>query len=228
MALKAFLDPITDDQSDHARRGEARRSLLLETNGIMANGGDANVTVHNISAAGMLLETDVQLNEGDGFEIDLPEVGRTEAVIVWGSGRLFGCAFKETVAEGALAATQLHAAIANPRGEPVERAAPSEGRHPEPLGIKLGRLRRERGLTLAQVADALGVSKPTVWAWEKSKARPVRDRLPQIAEVLGVSGDELGQAASGTGGAALIEECRVRIAAAHRVQPANIRIMIEI
>ncbi|MEM6476994.1 MAG: helix-turn-helix transcriptional regulator, partial [Pseudomonadota bacterium] len=129
---------------------------------------------------------------------------------------------------GALAATQLRAAIASPRGNPLEHASPVRAAHQEPLGIKLGRLRRERGLTLAQVADALGVSKPTVWAWEKSKARPVRDRLPQIAEVLGVSGDELGQAASGTNGGALIEECRVRIAAAHRVHPANIRIMIEI
>jgi len=32
--------------------------------------------------------------------------------------------------------------------------------------------RYEAGLTLKDVAGAVGVSKPTVWSWEKGKARP--------------------------------------------------------
>ena len=48
--------------------------------------------------------------------------------------------------------------------------------------LRLNHLRRERGMTLAQVASALGVSKPTVWAWEKGKARPLPERIAAIAE----------------------------------------------
>ena len=59
----------------------------------------------------------------------------------------------------------------------------------EALAARLGRLRREAGLTLADVAAALGVSKPTVWAWEKGKARPLPERLGAIAAALGVEAE---------------------------------------
>lgn len=53
------------------------------------------------------------------------------------------------------------------------------------------KIRAAKGMTLGDVADALGVSKPSVWAWEHGKAKPLPDRIPDIAEALGVDADLL-------------------------------------
>jgi transcriptional regulator with XRE-family HTH domain len=58
-------------------------------------------------------------------------------------------------------------------------------------GTKLHRLRKERGMTLGDLATALNVSKPTVWAWEHDKAQPLPDRVADIARSLGAEPDEL-------------------------------------
>ncbi len=228
MVLKAHLDPI--DPSDSKRR-QPRRALQLETSGVLPGGLEANVTVHNISAAGLLLETEMPLSEGEKFAIELPEIGRVDAEIVWVSGDLYGCAFEMALGQSALAATQLRADAPQSRSaEPgmLQMPPSANGIAIEPFGIKLNRLRRERGMTLAQVADALGVSKPTVWAWEKGKARPVPERLDAIAEALGVSTAELGEAAQTGEVAAVVEECRIRIATVCGTEPQRIRIMIEV
>lgn len=221
MVIKALL------QSPEDLRSLERKSLLLTASGRLADGAETNVTVHNISAAGLLIETALELAVGDQLAIDLPEAGAVGAVIVWRSEQLYGCAFEQAIGNAALAATQLRAE-AHPRG-----AAAGFGASAEPIGtsfgLKLNRLRRERGLTLADVADALGVSKPTVWAWEKGKARPLPERLEPIAAALGVSPDDLIEqsAASGQAGA-LIDECRSRIAAAFNLAPSAVRIMIDL
>ncbi|TCJ32183.1 helix-turn-helix domain-containing protein [Parafrankia sp. BMG5.11] len=59
------------------------------------------------------------------------------------------------------------------------------------LGSKLAKLRRESELSMAEVAERLGVSKPTVWAWENGKTLPRRDRMPAIAEALNIAESEL-------------------------------------
>lgn len=237
-------------------RVQPRRELQLATNGVLPNGLRANVTVHNISAAGLLLETDALLDKGEKLAMDLPHAGAAIAVVVWQSGSLFGCAFERALSEGALAAIQLRAdrpqaAGSASAGEDAEFAEKDEaalhdgaigpgagsqsalpnletGHMPESLGSRLARLRRERGLTLAQVADALGVSKPTVWAWEKGKARPIPSRLGPIAETLGVDPDILREHEGEPRQSALIEECRARIAAACKTQPSKVRILLEI
>ncbi|KPQ21508.1 MAG: Helix-turn-helix domain/PilZ domain, partial [Porphyrobacter sp. HL-46] len=106
--------------------------------------------------------------------------------------------------------------------------APSPGAG-ETLGARLGRLRREAGLTLAEVAARLGVSKPTVWAWEKGKARPLPERTEAIAEALGVAPDQIATAAGSSADlGAVVEDCRSRIADACGAAPAAVRIMIEL
>lgn len=234
MSLKAHLDtsssPI-DPQTDGRRH--PRRALRLETSGMLPGGVEANVTVHNVSAAGLLLETGLPLGKGEVLAIDLPDIGPVGAEIVWQSGQLFGCAFEQALGEAALAAAQLRGepgvAIGAARVvEPVEPSRQFGNAAGDPLGTRLNRLRRERGLTLAQVAEALDVSKPTVWAWEKGKARPLPERLGAIADVLGVSEDELSESTRGGPGAALAEDCRQRLATTYGVPPQNIRIMIEV
>lgn len=222
MVLKAHLETLRAGRgSTDQRRGE-RRALFVEVSGLLPGGLEANVLIHNVSPAGLLLETQAALAVDEKLVLDLPEAGAVRAAIVWQSGALFGCAFEQALDKKALAALQLRSS--NPAmqvGTPLE--AP-----PEPLGVKLNRLRRERGLTLAQVAEVLGVSKPTVWAWEKGKARPLPDRIEPIAEVLGVGVEELEERLGDDKHAALVEECRLRIATAYGTHPAKVRIMIEV
>ncbi|MEM6908624.1 MAG: helix-turn-helix domain-containing protein [Pseudomonadota bacterium] len=235
MALKAHLDQAANDLSN---RRHQRRSLYLETSGILRDGHEANVTIHNLSAAGLLLQTDLALEVGEKLLIDLPEAGDVPAAIVWCSDDLYGCAFDQLLSEAALAAAELLGNIALGR-DPAVAASPvitppasgsgadhSAGRA-EPLGARLNRLRRERGMTLSDVASALGVSKPTVWAWEKGKARPLPERIEAIANALDVAPEDL-RVTGGLGqSSALVEECRLRIATAYGTEPQNVRIMIE-
>ncbi|WP_086617583.1 helix-turn-helix domain-containing protein [Erythrobacter tepidarius] len=227
MAIKAHLDqPAAGD----GQRGTPRRALRLETSGMLPDGREANVTIHNISTAGLLIETGLQLARGEMLTLDLPQAGAVEAVVAWRSGRLHGCAFATPLGAGALAAAQLQGL---PVGElssaatPVARSGQSSGG--EALGVRLNRLRREAGMTLADVALRLGVSKPTVWAWEKGKARPLPERIAALAEVLGAAPEELTEAGGKDADtAALIAECRNRIAAACGTAPEAVRIMIEL
>lgn len=217
MAIKAHLD----------QRGAPRRALRLETSGTLPDGREANVTIHNISAGGLLLETALELEPGETLTLDLPEAGAVEAAVVWRSEGLHGCAFAAPLGAGALAAAQLQGL---PVSElPVVAPSPARPVGNEALGVQLNRLRREAGLTLADVAERLGVSKPTVWAWEKGKARPLPERMEAIAEALGAdTGDLTGAADANADTAALIAECRARIADACGTTPAAVRIMIEL
>lgn len=230
MVIKARIDPAASMLDD---RQEPRRAMQLETSGLLPGGLEANVTVHNLSTAGLLIETDLSLNEGEVLLIELPETGPSEARIVWRSENLYGCAFAESLPTSALAAAQLKGPAlsvraAEPFPEPAPEPAQSSLAIAEPLGLRLNRLRRERGLTLAQVAEALEVSKPTVWAWEKGKANPLPERIGAIAQALGVPVKELSQSHESDKGRSVIEDCRARIATAYGANPKNIRIMIEV
>jgi transcriptional regulator with XRE-family HTH domain len=233
MAIKAHLDPRSASEGSHAtQRTAARRALQLETSGFLAEGGaEANVTIHNISGTGLLIETALELAEGEVLAIDLPEAGLVGAAVVWRSERLYGCAFEAPIGPAALAAAQLQGFAPGVPGEPLARpgSAPAARGSGEQLGPRLNRLRREAGLTLADVAATLGVSKPTVWAWEKGKARPLPERLAAIAEALGVAPEALVPAPGPVGEIdAVIAECRQRIAEACGTDPQAVRIMIEL
>lgn len=229
MAIKAHLDQ--PDNSD-SQRAAPRRALRLETSGFLAGAGpdglEANVTIHNISAAGLLLETDLALRTGEEFALDLPEAGVVTAVIVWRSERLYGCAFERAISPAALAAAQLQGFA--PGVPSIAPAPPGAGAGAgENLGARINRLRREAGLTLADVASALGVSKPTVWAWEKGKARPLPERIDAIAQALGVAPDALTPSAPPARAIdAIIADCRQRIAEAYGTDPQAVRIMVEL
>ncbi len=233
MPIRAHLDPRSADVSaNDIKRSAARRALRLETSGFVAGSGDANVIIHNISSAGLLIETEFDLAEGDELAIELPEAGAVSASVVWRSEHLFGCAFDEELSPAALAAAQLQGFAPGAPTQPLAsalRSSPVLRSPTETLGTRLNRLRREAGLTLADVAATLGVSKPTVWAWEKGKARPLPERLGPIAAALGVD-----PALLAPGPAvpreidAVIAECRQRIAEACGTDPQAVRIMIEI
>lgn len=221
MAVSAHLQPAK------TRRTSSRRALSLGASGRLKGSAEANVMVRNISEIGLLLETALDMSIGEGLTIDLPEAGAVDAIIMWRSGQLYGCAFEQALSSAALAAAHLKSDLIDrgpdsAAGDFGETIAPAFGKH-------LSRVRRERGLTLSDVAEALGVSRPTVWAWEKGRARPLPDRLEALAATLGVGLEELAELiGSSSEVSAMVEEFRNRVAAALNVSPGSVRIMIDL
>ncbi len=237
MAIHGFLETTPTDarQSDAGRAGvgqerAARRTLHLEARGATAAGEATDVVIQNISLDGLLLESPLALEPGERILIDLPEAGTIEASVVWTSGDLFGCRFDQSLSPAMLAAAELRSdSIATGFGRPEAEAGGRPETAPDDLAARLQRLRKERGLTLAQVAGQLGVSKPTVWAWERGRARPIEERIDALAEALGVTRSEL--MATGETSAVLrdlLARSREQIAAAFGTRPENVRIMIEL
>jgi DNA-binding XRE family transcriptional regulator len=220
MAIAAHLE----EQTDTGKARQPRRTLRLETHGFAASAGATSVLVHNVSATGLLLESTVALDTGERIEIDLPLAGPSPGRVVWASGQLFGCQFDAPISTATLSAAQLRSAV-----EPELGIAPSmEALDDEPFGARLQRLRKARKLTLADIAGQLGVSKPTVWAWEQGKARPVDSRMETLAAALGVQRAELTPGELGSSLRELIGRSRDQIAGAVGVSPDKVRIMIEL
>lgn len=59
------------------------------------------------------------------------------------------------------------------------------------LGERIAAARKERGLTQAQLAEALGIAQQTLGHYEVARARIAADLLPRLAEALDISLDEL-------------------------------------
>lgn len=58
--------------------------------------------------------------------------------------------------------------------------------NPTQMGIRIRDVRRERGWTQDQLANAVGVSRSAVAQWETGRAGQVTTNLTRIAEVLEV------------------------------------------
>lgn len=105
-ALKAHWEKV-QTQSDE--RAAPRRKLHLEVLGITALGEAAMTLIHNVSTSGLLIETSAELSVGEAFEIDLPDEGAKSAIIIWSSGRLYGCEFEYSVPTAVISAAVLRA-----------------------------------------------------------------------------------------------------------------------
>ncbi|PNU06368.1 helix-turn-helix domain-containing protein [Novosphingobium guangzhouense] len=213
----------------HGRPRAERRRLLLETQGALESGVQTQVVIHNFSATGVLLESKLDLEIGEVLELDLPEAPLARARVIWASGTLYGCAFDAPIPSATLRAAQLRSAVQTELGLGAAPAPVGAGAiGGESLGERLHRLRKLRGLTQGELASRLGVSKPTVWAWEQGRARPIEERLDAIAEALGVETAELRPSRTVPGLTDLISRCREQIAAAVETTPDKVRIMIEL
>lgn len=109
------------------------------------------------------------------------------------------------------------------------------------FGARLRRLRKQRRITLVGFARQVGVSKPTVWNWERDAVRPRQKSIRAVAAVLGVSEIEL--VFGGAAPAAPLEgeydlpplqlgevigDCKARIAEVAGVSARNVQITIEV
>ncbi len=232
MAIAAHLDEAPPPASTSLPTGQARdprRILHLEAEGALPSGARTNVRVHNVSTTGLLLESTIRLAIGERIEIDLPHAAATWARVIWTSDDLSGCQFEEPITPAVLSAAQLRSVPDTPLDISEHSAVPAADAVPgESFGTRLQRLRKERGMTLAQVATRLGVSKPTVWAWEQGKAKPVETRIEALAAVYGVHASDLVQSRISPALFEMIARSKEQIAQAVGTNPDKIRIMIDL
>lgn len=220
-----------------------RLRLNLAVEGAVAPGQGTEVIVHNLSVSGVLIETAADLMMGQDIAIALPEAGDVVASVVWQSERLYGCRFRQPLPRAALSAARLRNPLPSDF-DPADRAdGDTDADAEETLGARLRRLRQARGLSLAGLAQAAGLSKPSIWAWENGTTAPRRTSLLALARALDVPEQQL------TGVAAMVglrasaraeadaesDMLKVEIAAARRrialaagVDAASVRIMIEL
>lgn len=61
------------------------------------------------------------------------------------------------------------------------------------LGEKIAVLRKEKGMTQLELAEMMGVTDKAVSKWERDLSCPDVNTLPKLAEIFGISMDELMQ-----------------------------------
>lgn len=221
MAMTAYLN----DAPRSAGKGRAsRRQLRLPLHGSQATGFEIEALVHNISATGMLVESPAPLEIGEVIDVNLPHSGKTATKVIWTSGALAGCQFEMPISPATLSAAQLKSVVG------PETPAPDEGPNAtaESFGVRLQRLRAAKELTQGQLAVRLGVSEPSISAWELDKARPKAGRMEALSVALGVEISEL-HGFDETGNLHdLVARAKAQIARAAGVSPDNIKLTIEI
>ena len=61
------------------------------------------------------------------------------------------------------------------------------------LGMMIAELRKEKGMTQLELAEKMGVTDKAVSKWERDLSCPDINSLPNLAEILGVTVDDLMQ-----------------------------------
>lgn len=219
MAVTGFIE-----ETPGQPRSSERRRLRLLLQGAKASGSGIKTLVHNISATGLLIECDADMHPGDRIEIALPHAGATSVSIIWASGSLYGCRFDTPISTATLSAARLRSVVSPDAPTEADEEAPAL----ESFGVRLQRLRLAKGLTQLQVATELGVSEPSISAWEQDKARPKAGRIEALAKLLGVqSSDLLGIEPRETLQSA-VTHAKAQIAAAAGISTDRIRITIDL
>jgi transcriptional regulator with XRE-family HTH domain len=94
---------------------------------------------------------------------------------------------------------------------------------------KIRKYRLARQLSINDLARALGVSKPTVWAWEHARATPRPERFVALAQILQVPVEALESTRSMSDAQAeVVRECKEKIARAFALDSAAVRIRIDL
>jgi hypothetical protein len=93
-------------------RSAIRRTLRL---GVAASysGDFAMALILNLSETGLLIETLVELAEGEALQIEFSEGNASTARVVWTTGLLAGCEFIEPISTAVVSAAQLRSYAAH-------------------------------------------------------------------------------------------------------------------
>lgn len=183
-----------DWPSENERRSEARRHLLYATTARGQEGATQPVLVRDISARGLLLETEEGVTLDETIAVTLPEAGDVEAHVIWQGDKLAGCRFDDQLTQTTIDAVRVRGEAAH--AEQIEDSvsasdAPIPRTAARTLAARLKQLRIERDLTRAELAERSGISTPSIWAWETGRTVPRIGSLETLAKGLGVTVSEL-------------------------------------
>src|SRR5215510_2376242 len=81
--------------------------------------------------------------------------------------------------------------IASQQAVPVKVMTRDEEQFFKALGARIAQFRKEQGLSQQAIADALEIAQQTYANYEVARARPAVSMLPTLAQLFGVSVDEL-------------------------------------
>lgn len=123
-----ILAELELDPGAGERRSSARRRLHLLTDGTSLSSAHLPVIIRDLSVTGFLVESSAPLSAGELLAVNLPEAGAVEAIVMWNSGRYFGCKFTRPMPTAVVSAAQL-----------LSPAAPNEG-DAEVISIALAEL----------------------------------------------------------------------------------------
>jgi transcriptional regulator with XRE-family HTH domain len=220
MTLTTYL---VENTTDRGQRRSARRKLRLQTHGSRTDGKLTPILLHDISASGLLIESQSLFDSGEKIDIELPHAGVVCAIVIWSSGNFFGCQFEAPISVGTLSAVQLRS-LESPE---KDASTAQDEDEPETFGMRIRRIRKDNGLTQTQLATQLGVSMPAVCAWEKGHSRPRDTRMQALADILGTSISELVGPAKPASLQELLSHSREQIAEFVGTSSDKIRIIIE-
>lgn len=191
---------IPDWPSENERRSEARRHLLYATTARGQAGESQPVLVRDISARGLLLETEEGVTLDPVIAVGLPEAGDVEAHVIWQGDKLAGCRLDDHLSQATIDAVRVKGEAAHAE-QPEQPEQMDRGREefdaPVPrtaartLAARLKQLRLSRDLTRAELAERSGISTPSIWAWETGRTVPRLGSLETLAKGLGVPVSEL-------------------------------------
>ncbi|WP_152569519.1 MULTISPECIES: PilZ domain-containing protein [Sphingomonas] len=99
--------PLGNENRRYASRRALRLGATLADRGV-------EVTIHDLSPTGLLIETAERLAPGETLFVDLPERGPTAASVAWHSGRFYGCEFELSIPAAAVSAALLRSPAAKP------------------------------------------------------------------------------------------------------------------
>ena len=112
LALLAQISTFTEGGD---ARVAGRRALKLQVPAV-ASGNATEAVVHNLSEVGLLVRTQAPLEVGETLEVELPQIGVAEAVVVWTRSDLAGCQFARAIPTAIVSAALLQ----SPPKEPVQ------------------------------------------------------------------------------------------------------------
>lgn len=227
------------------RRDSAPRHLLRLTGTLVslesASGGmPGEAVIRNISPTGVLLETEHPVAMGQTIHIELGAAGRQEAQVRWVDGKLLGCQFPQPLAKSRVSAALLQGDH-HPQGQAsaAESDSPPLARSSQrrDFGLAIAWARKTKGVTQAELAQAIGVSTTSICKWEKGHAQPRAGALARLQDYLQLAGTSAGKVslarasspdAPEQGIPLIISEYRARLAEHLGVEVEAIEIQITI
>lgn len=175
------------DVRNNCEQTDVCRPLVFHANENWQGEGGECCTIRSVSQTAIILETEDKMAQGGTIDLCLVDDVVHRAKVVWVNGLMHGCEFDHPLSD-----TEFQRLPNTFRlGGTALKNEQIDVSHKETFGERLRRLRTDRAMSQSHLARQLGVSKVTVWNWEKDSSVPRSQSLEQLAEIFKCSVREL-------------------------------------